>query len=109
MRSEDEQVRLAAAFALLKIDKNPDAVIVVTSLLSENTEGGLFFSGPRGALMAESSRSMSAEATKILGELGPAAKSALPALRKLLSSKDESLQKAAREAIRKIEEPETKP
>jgi HEAT repeat protein len=43
-------------------------------------------------------------AARALGKLGPAAKTAVPALTKLLSDKNEDIRKAASAALKKIQE-----
>jgi HEAT repeat protein len=47
-------------------------------------------------------------AAQALGAIGPPAKGAVPALRKLLTDPDETVQVIAQEAIEKIEDPATK-
>jgi HEAT repeat protein len=43
-------------------------------------------------------------AAKALGKIGPQAKNAVPALMELLKDKESNVQKAAAEALRKIQE-----
>ena len=44
------------------------------------------------------------DAADALGKLGPAAKTAVPALTKLLNDKNEDIRKAASKALKKIQE-----
>jgi HEAT repeat protein len=81
---EDLELRRLAAIALCKINKSVKAVQVLAALLSEPT----WHACP---------------AAEALGEMGPDAREALPALRAALLHEDTIVQHAAKLAIRKIE------
>jgi len=88
LKHEAPFVRRDAACALWRIDKNPAVIPVLIALLDEHVD-----------LLIE-------PAVNMLGEIGPEAKGALPALRELsnkLSGNREDLADAARRAIQKIE------
>src|SRR5205823_1016176 len=88
LKDDDEFVRLAAAKLLWKIDKNSDGVKVLAALLKT-----YFWDDAAGEL----------------GEMGPAAKAALPELRDALSREDKKGTncESLREAIRRIDPKES--
>ena len=97
LRDDNPKVRLAAAIALWKIEKNTAVVPVLARLLGEADADG-------------DREWIAYQAAETLGEMGPAAREALPELRKVPLGKDGNLfaQVAAKDAIAKIDPAEAK-
>ncbi len=98
LKDENLTKRVRTAAALWKIEGKADAVApVLTAALGETdpiTPGAYYSSLPRSG---------AALAAKALSDIGPAAKSALPALRKANALGDATLRQNATEAIARIE------
>jgi HEAT repeat protein len=84
LKHDDLKLRLEAAIALCRIEKNLKAVVVLAELLTEQS-------------------SLACPAAEALAEMGPDAKDALPALKAATMHKAPFVPKAARDAIKKIE------
>lgn len=84
LRSDQPCIRFHSAVMLWKIEKNPASVPILAALLSENDD------------------QLKHVVMESLGEIGPDAKEALPALRDAISNRSVSVFEAS-ETIRKIE------
>jgi HEAT repeat protein len=97
LKSDDAHVRLRAAEALWRITGKPDeSLSVLAGLLAPRNEPGVI--NGRTSTFA-----IAAEASQIVGEIGPLAASALPQLRICANQSDAVLQRAATAAIKRIE------
>jgi HEAT repeat protein len=85
LKHEKADVRRDAAITLWKIEKNVAAIEVLAAIIKEE-DTNLVMS-----------------AVRALGEIGPDAREALPALKAALNHTDPSVQAMARSAIKKIE------
>lgn len=94
LKGEDMELRLEAARALWRIEKHSNAVPTLVEIMEETDSGNRAVHGWG---------SYRYRAVVLLEEIGPDAKSALPALRRALKDKDESVQYAAARAIEKID------
>jgi HEAT repeat protein len=54
-------------------------------------------------LLKDLNENVRADAAEALGNMGPAAKSALPALRQALTDEDDQVRSTAEEALRKVQ------
>jgi HEAT repeat protein len=122
--SSDLDLRSASALALGRIDeaKVDRALAVLIDLLGEgggiaaDAAFGLGTVGPAASpavpalvkLLAEGQRRGRLSAAYALGRIGPAAREAVPALKAALSDDDPRVAQNAREALRSIEELDTK-
>lgn len=99
--------RLAAAEALWKIARDPEAIDVLIHCLRYDGEPVVMCDSPRCYTDMTASRVI-AEAVQALGGIGPPAKEALPQLKKLLAHESEWVRKASVQAIRQIDPEEGK-
>jgi HEAT repeat protein len=101
LKHENVDVRLDVACALWRIDRSEAVVPVLAELVKEpHRPEGIIGTGVGSALQAEQGRVE--QAIRTLGEIGPAAKGALPVLEKALTFESTDLRAAASEAIKKI-------
>jgi HEAT repeat protein len=120
LKHDDPATRLRAASVLWKVEKDPAAVATLTELVK--LDPGIYYVTNPGYEPSWRA-SIAGDAARSLGEIGPAAKDALPALKLLMSkkegpgvsvepavilpvgadSKPRTAQEAAAEAVRKIE------
>ena len=131
LKSEDGEIRVWAAFALMRID--PDGLIRMADMLRMLKDEDILVR--RAAIIAlyelkakgpdvvsaclnmlnDKSLSFPASwhncclAAEALGDIGPDAKEALPALEKVAAGEDKRLAGVAAEAIEKIKKASTKP
>jgi HEAT repeat protein len=85
LKSDDSEVRRDVAIALWKIDKNTEGVPALAALLKEPA------------------RYLAEPAAMVLGQMGPAARPALPELREALMHPNEGVRDAVLKAISKID------
>jgi HEAT repeat protein len=91
-KTEDRPLRIATVWALLQIEpQNKKIASIAVPLLTEALDN------------AETDLARY-EAARALGNLGPAAKSAVPALKKLSQDGSDSLRAAAEEALQQIQQ-----
>lgn len=88
LKDDEMWVRLMAADALWDRQRHEAAIPTLAALLQETGEFG-----PRIAW----------QSARVLGEIGPEAQAAAPALREALECEDEMLRKTAAEALQKVE------
>jgi hypothetical protein len=98
LKDENVTKRVRAAAAIWKIEGKADAVLPVLSAALRETDPIT-----PGAYYSILPRTGAALAATTLSEMGPAAKSALPALRKASAMGDATLRQNATEAIARIE------
>ncbi len=90
LKHSDRDVRIAAAQALWRIEKSTAGVPVLAELLHED-------------LKDRDTPQLVKSAATVLGEMGPAAKPALPALEKVLPGKYFGTAEVVKQAIRQID------
>jgi HEAT repeat protein len=94
-RGKDVYLAIAANLALWKIDRVPESIPALTKILKEQRGDGRW-------LQAMEMANRRANALSALGEVGPAAKSALPMLLDSLSDNIRWVRKEAAKALEKI-------
>lgn len=114
LEDAEMSVRLAAAYALLKIDSGHTGAAEVLSRAMSAGDGGVIVGvtkqGPRAAwavptltrLLADRRPGIRRLAAEGLGKIGGAAQSALPALQQALQDRDDRVREAATQAIELI-------
>jgi HEAT repeat protein len=85
LKHEKPDIRRDAAITLWKVEKNVTAIPVLAALLKEEDAN------------------LAMSAVRALGEIGPDARGALPAIKELLGHADMTLQTVAKAAIKKVE------
>lgn len=94
--------RVRAAKSLWQIEKQADKVLpVLTAALAEIDPPRATYFNP--GFVPAASRMAAQQAAQALAEIGPAAKTAIPALRQAQLAPDATLRQLATEALRKIE------
>ena len=85
LEHENRDLRLRAAVALARIAKSPEAVpVLIEALRSHEAGGARYYSA------------------KVLGEMGPTARDAIPALHESLKDQEEAVRNAAQAALEQI-------
>jgi HEAT repeat protein len=98
---DDVNVRLRAAEALWRLDRRTNAVLPV--MVAELTDWSKDHNALLGRTSDEQDQSRQEVAAEVLGEIGPAAKEAVPLLRMMLRSSFDSQKESAAKALEKIE------
>jgi HEAT repeat protein len=83
LKHDDAETRYRAAKVLWKLDKNPAVVPALVGLLA--AEANIVDDIPAWRHSKDLKSNFAADAAKMLGEIGPDAKEALPALRKVVA------------------------
>jgi HEAT repeat protein len=115
LKDAEMSVRLAAAYALLKIDSgHTDATVILAGAMLAGDGGvivGVTKDGPRAAwaiptltrLLTDRRPGIRRLAAEGLGRIGSAAQIALPELRQALQDRDDRVREAATQAIKLIQ------
>jgi len=101
LRESHPLKRVRAASSLWQIEKSPDAIPVLIKALGESDP--LPSIGVYAGYVPVATRMASQHAANMLGEIGPGANEAIPALREAQLAADEGLRQAATAALKKIE------
>lgn len=128
LQDKEKLIQVSTAIALVRIQKEPENVPILLEALNLNREEIIEFhksinvlfkeeqqlkdlSGPDGAVVVQELVKLTKckngfykrQAIIALGEIGPAAKAALPSLKKSLKDSDKETRRRTVEAIRKID------
>jgi HEAT repeat protein len=101
-RDTDPQVRVRAAEAAWRLDWQTNAVLPV--MVAELRDWSKDPNALRGNTEDEHSQSRQAVAAEVLGEIGPAAREAIPLLQLMLQSSFDSQREPAAEALKRIQQ-----
>jgi HEAT repeat protein len=99
----DEPLRVAAALALWRIDRRPEVIPVLVEILNNLEDRSLAEDDPRTSIEVERSPGRRELAASALGEIGPDAAAALPALKRAAQNGDVFVRVAAARAVWRIE------
>lgn len=102
IHDEEAQVRLRAAEALWRLDRQTKAVLPV--MVAELKIWAKEPNALLGLTTDGQGQSRQQVAAQVLGEIGPAAKEAVPLLQKMLRSSYETQKEAAAKALKRIEQ-----
>jgi len=100
IHNADVHVRLRAAEALWRLDRQTNAVLPV--MMAELEDWSKDTNALRGLTEDEHGQSRQQVAAEVMGEIGPAAKAAVPFLRMMLRSSFDSQKEAATNALKRI-------